>query len=1374
MKTLCRLLHLVVLVALLAGLVLGLPVIQAHAADDVAVFPQADPLPPGASASWWTVVQEQIRQSEYDITWQDSTYLPDVPAAYQAPNRAHGLRTYFTSEGPVVIPRSRAEEALSWQWGLRITAVPAGGARLSAEGKRIAYQYPDLPGLAEAYVNDEAGLRQELTLPSPLPGGQEQALVPRLFGEGAGGQLVLDLTCSGGLAANLAADGAEAEFKAADGADVLRYSLLAVTDTGGQPLAAHLELAGNHLLLIVDGERPAYPLTLSARLRSTAPPSDSDVTWAARPSAGLPLDSAGTSHGTRNRAATAAAPEGLSPTPNWTAEGDQLGSRFGYSVGTAGDVNGDGYADVVVGAPYYDNGQTYEGRAFVYHGSATGLSTTANWTAEGNQTYADFGYSVGTAGDVNGDGYADVVVGAPYYDNGQTDEGCAYVYHGSATGLSTTANWTAEGDQEDAEFGHSVSTAGDVNSDGYADVVVGAALYDNGLTDEGRAYVYHGSTAGLSTTANWTAESNFYGGYFGWAAGTAGDVNGDGYADVVVSAPNWYSIQVNEGAAFVYHGSAAGLSTTANWTAEGNQDSAYFGYSVGAAGDVNGDGYADVVVGADFYDNGQSNEGRAFVYHGSAAGLSTTANWTTESNQVDAYMGISVGTAGDVNGDGYADVIVGAPHYGDGQAQEGRAYLYHGSAVGLATTANWTAESDQAGARLGWSAGTAGDVNGDGYADVIVGAHMISGGQAYVYHGSAASLTSSAAWTAEGNQISAYLGLAVAGAGDVNGDGYADVVVAAPYYDGGQAAEGRAYVYHGSAAGLSTAANWTAESNQANARFGFSVAGAGDVNGDGYADVVIGAYYYDGGQTDEGAAFVYHGSAAGLGDNGTPANADWTAESDQANARFGISVAGAGDVNGDGYADVVVGADLYDGGQTDEGRAYVYHGSETGLSTSANWMAENNQAAAYLGTSVAGAGDVNGDGRGDLVVGAYGYDGGQADEGRAYVYHGSATGLSTTANWTVESNQAAAFFGLPVAGAGDVNGDGYADVVVAARYYDGGQTDEGRAYVYHGSAAGLASSAAWTAESNQAGAEFGVSVVGAGDVNGDGYADLVVGAYRYDNGQTDEGWATVYHGSAAGLASSAAWTAESNQAGAEFGTAVAGAGDVNGDGYADVIVGAYRYDNGQADEGAALVYYGNGGDGLEVHPQQRRADDSVPIAHLGQATTNAFRLAQAGPHPLWPRLGQAGVGSQGAGHALRRQRSATEHGLAGYRHGRRGARRAGRGPLAHHGLSLARAPALPPSHDAFSTVQPLDHPAVGRLERGRSAYHPAGRPLQQRRLQRGRRRGLSPDHRPAQRRFARDRHGALCHRRRHGPGRQRLPGGQRHADLHARRDQPEF
>ncbi len=217
---------------------------------------------------------------------------------------------------------------------------------------------------------------------------------------------------------------------------------------------------------------------------------------------------------------------------------------------------------------------------------------------------------------MNGDGFSDVIIGAEGFTDGQSSEGAAFVFHGSASGLSNAADWTAQSNQSFAFFGNSVSAAGDVNGDGFSDVIIGSWLYDNGLTDEGSVFVYHGSVTGLSASADWFVQSNQSGSGFGSSVSTAGDVNGDGFSEVIVGAPEFDGGTVNEGAAFVYHGSQTGLSAVPDWTAKSNQVDAVFGNAVSSAGDVNGDGYSDVIIGSLNYDNGESNEGRCYVFYG--------------------------------------------------------------------------------------------------------------------------------------------------------------------------------------------------------------------------------------------------------------------------------------------------------------------------------------------------------------------------------------------------------------------------------------------------------------------------------------------------------------------------------------------------------------------------------------------------------------------------------------------------------------------------------------------------------------------------------------------------------------------------------------
>jgi FG-GAP repeat protein len=333
----------------------------------------------------------------------------------------------------------------------------------------------------------------------------------------------------------------------------------------------------------------------------------------------------------------------------WTGESNSC--DFGRSVADAGDVDGDRISDIVVGAPRTDpNGITDAGSVYVYSGATAQL--LYRW--DGNAMYDNFGVSVSGAGDVNQDGYADVITGALYADPGGVDAaGIAYVYSGADGTL--LYSWT--GSSTTAYFGGAVSGAGDVNGDGYHDVIVGAYGTDPGsIPYAGAAYVYSGLDGSLLYQWSGSAKEIF----FGASVSTAGDLNGDGLADVIVGAPRAHPQgRGYAGSVFVY----SGADGTRLYRLNGVESGSQFGTVVSEAGDINQDGYNDILIGAPFTRIGSLQAaGSAFIYSGFDGQM--LHRWDGKAK--DGFFGSAVACAGDLKPDGSTDIIVGVPHSDSG------------------------------------------------------------------------------------------------------------------------------------------------------------------------------------------------------------------------------------------------------------------------------------------------------------------------------------------------------------------------------------------------------------------------------------------------------------------------------------------------------------------------------------------------------------------------------------------------------------------------------------------------------------------------------------------------------------------------------------
>jgi len=746
-----------------------------------------------------------------------------------------------------------------------------------------------------------------------------------------------------------------------------------------------------------------------------------------------------------------------------------------------GDVNGDGFQDVA---------SLFSRTIGVFHGGAGGLPTTPSWSFTPTS-----GTLFGMAGaDVNGDGFQDLLCA-------DTD---AYVriFYGSATGLpaspSVVLNSLLSGIDP-------MVALGDLDQDGFDDVAV-----DLNFTGTNEQLLLHGSADGLDVGRS-TLLLSPTGAHVVHPA-LLGDVDGDGWDDVAANKGLPSTV------GYLYYGSPDGLEAPVPWVS---------GYARGA-GDVNGDGFADAVVHVD--ESPQSVE----VYLGSAAGLPSVADAVLLPCPVaagDPDSDLHPAGAGDLNGDGYDDVVVTMSHFTQWSSVEvgsrGGACVYFGGAAGLETSPSWWAVGN-----MGGPAGPAsgvGDVDGDGLDDLLVLNRLSRNGRTLVIPGDAADFAPQLRFPGTtGVREPGYRGLVVVGRRDLNGDGVHDLIVGGTTIFG--FAGGPTQTFDG--------ADWSFDSSLGGLIPGLYVAMIQDQDADGDDELLVGGEHHPLTASHPPPPF----SSLFLGGEPPATRPSWFRSTRWEPYRTVTEqwMADAGDFDGDGVGDFLIGdvanpsvihlfLDLFEGGV------------EAPSAFSWSLEATDND---YVHPPLAGVGDVDGDGFDDVVVGL---PKAGLGAGAIEVIYGHPDPSSARTESLMGDGGLDGAFGLSVAGAGDVDGDGFDDVLVGA--------NRGAAVLYRGEATGLDPVPWWTAPLIAGSLEHGYQVAGAGDVNADGFDDILLRARspRSDDFDPAEG-IRVLLGGPTGPMEDPWWQSPT---GWGSGLTAAGVGDIDDDGYDDVALGGH-------------------------------------------------------------------------------------------------------------------------------------------------------------------------------------------------------------------------
>lgn len=477
------------------------------------------------------------------------------------------------------------------------------------------------------------------------------------------------------------------------------------------------------------------------------------------------------------------------------------------------------------------------------------LNGVNGFRINGGTSHSELGVKVNSAGDINDDGYDDVIVAAYPLSGSHEFPPDVFVVFGKAGGFDTDINvsvlngtdgFKLTGADADGLPGFSIDAAGDINADGIDDLIVGAAGGTHNGDESGGVYVVFGSTAPfprefdlnlLDGTNGFSLQGIASSDRLGYSVGGAGDVNGDGYDDIILGAPRSYSELNSTPSGYVIFGKPAGFPATVHiatidgsngFRFRGGNEADWAGAAVAGAGDLNGDGVDDLIVGSVRTGFGFTDDpGHAFVVFGQADGFPETVDLETL-NGTDGFrlngavggdkFGWDVKSAGDINGDGFDDIVVGAflADAGTVNRQEGETYVVFGRGDGFSASLDVSSlngvngfriDGDDFGDTAGFAVSTAGDVNGDGYDDLLIGAPHAEGnvpvrgvdeGATYLIFGKSdgfpavfdlGSVNGTNGITIYGAAYLDFSGYAVAAAGDINGDGFDDITIGARLAD---------------------------------------------------------------------------------------------------------------------------------------------------------------------------------------------------------------------------------------------------------------------------------------------------------------------------------------------------------------------------------------------------------------------------------------------------------------------------------------------------------------------------------------------------------------------------------------------------------------